>query len=83
LIHTIFDFWPFNMASGPEFLGFYFFLAFGGVLGAWVLRTIVAGRVDREVVIEPEPVPAPAGHGSPYRYDPTPPPPPRQRLTPG
>ena len=46
MIHEIFDFFPFNIESGPDFLGFYFLLAFVVLLFAGILRAAVGARLD-------------------------------------
>ena len=85
MIHSIFDFWPFDIDSGPAFLAFYFVLTVGGLILAVIVRSSIAQRIDREAIADdPQPVQAiPAGHGSPYRYEAAPPAPVRKRLTTG
>ena len=34
MIHRIFDFWPFDIKSGPECLGLYFMFCFTGLIAA-------------------------------------------------
>src|SRR4051812_38264329 len=84
MIHEIFDFFPFDMASGPDFLAFYLCFAIVGVFGAALLRRTIAARIDRSFVVETEPaVLVPAGPATPYRTRGMPPPPPRRRLAVG
>ncbi|AGP35080.1 hypothetical protein [Sorangium cellulosum] len=47
MIHEIFDFFPFNIASGPEFLLFYFVLSASGLFFATLARKALGASLDR------------------------------------
>ncbi len=75
----LYDVWPFNIASGPEFLAFYFFISLVGLIGA-------GAGADRRRLADrsaaPKPSPAeprrrararcPTGSGAPERAAPPP-----------
>jgi uncharacterized protein (TIGR04222 family) len=81
MIHEAFDFFPFNMASGPAFLAFYFFFALYALVGAIFLRRAVGARIDRALVTPPAVVSTgAAANADPYRARGTVAPTDRKRL---
>jgi uncharacterized protein (TIGR04222 family) len=84
MIHEIFDFFPFNMASGPAFLAFYFFFALAAFVGAIYLRRAVGARIDRAIVTSTRSSAPIAGtNADPYRAQGVVAPTDRKRLTVG
>ncbi len=86
MIHEIFDFFPFNMESGPEFLMFYLLLTLAVLTAASVLRAAISARLDRAFLAsksKEEPIVSSDEGGTPYRRPGRPPRLPRQKLTVG
>lgn len=84
MIHETFDFFPFNISSGPDFLGFYFLLALSAMVGVAYLRRGVGARLDRSYSSASLPTSAvPATHTTPYRAHGPSAPIERKRLTVG
>lgn len=67
---VLYDIPPFNMASGPAFLVFYFILASLGLLAAVGAQIVLGAHLNRggapDASLETSP---PTIHGSPYRAD--------------
>jgi uncharacterized protein (TIGR04222 family) len=84
MIHETFDFFPFDMASGPAFLAFYFFFALCALGGAIFLRRAIGARIDRAFITPPGPRAAgAAANADPYRAKGVVAPNDRKRLTMG
>jgi hypothetical protein len=78
----LYDVWPFNMASGPEFLGFYLLISVVGLLAAVLAQIAVGGHLDRATQAETDAAPPPST-GGPYRAEGRPRERKRRRLTTG
>lgn len=84
MIHETFDFFPFNLSSGPDFLGFYFLFAFSALIGVAYLRRAVGVRLDRSHSSPPLPIcTGAAANANPYRAQGSSSPIERKRLTVG
>ena len=74
----LYDVPPFNMASGPEFLAFYFFISLVGLLAAVLAQITWGASIDRRAIPEESSAPGPGAR--PYRAGAGPT---RRRLTAG
>ncbi len=84
MIHETFDFFPFNLSSGPDFLGFYFLFALSALIGVAYLRRAVGVRIDRSYSSAHLPIfTGTAMHANPYRAQGSSAPVERKRLTVG
>ncbi len=83
MIHEIFDFFPFNMGSGPAFLLFYLALSISGLVVAILVRSAVGASLDRSAQLSGAAAVAGAPGGAPYRTPAYAHAPPRQRLSAG
>ena len=73
------EFWPFDIESGPDFLGFYFLLMLVALTAAGWLAHVIASRTPAKPFAQPA-LRAAVPPGQAYRQ-PGGSPPPRQRLT--